>query len=151
MGHTHTGAPTTTLLRTDSGYISALQFCRASKHSKPLVRAAVMLVLTLGFIAAAAAAVAVLARNPRTPPAGYHDAKGIEVVVQPGDTLWSIARSASNGSIDHRGAVDLIRRANGLESIIIRPGQTLVIPPQVARDRGPRRLQDARIAAGSYQ
>ena len=49
------------------------------------------------------------------------------VVVQPGDTLWSIA-SAHYPSDDVRIRVDDIERANGLQSPVIEVGQTLQLP-----------------------
>jgi LysM repeat protein len=49
------------------------------------------------------------------------------VVVQPGDTLWSIA-SARYPSDDVRVRVDDIERANGLRSPVIEVGQTLQLP-----------------------
>jgi LysM repeat protein len=48
-------------------------------------------------------------------------------VVQPGDTLWSIA-SAHYPSDDVRVRVDDIERANGLHSPVIEVGQTLQLP-----------------------
>jgi hypothetical protein len=55
------------------------------------------------------------------------DASGPErlYVVQPYDTLWSIA---SNGSSDPREGVWEIRERNGLEGTTIVPGQVLVLP-----------------------
>ena len=46
--------------------------------------------------------------------------------VKPGDTLWSIAERTSGG--DPREAVWKIRERNDLESALIVPGQTLVLP-----------------------
>jgi LysM domain-containing protein len=47
-------------------------------------------------------------------------------VVQPADTLWSIAAARYSG--DPRDAIWRIRERNGLEGTIIRPGQRLVLP-----------------------
>jgi LysM repeat protein len=47
-------------------------------------------------------------------------------VVQPGDTLWSIAAHTSPG--DTRVGVWGIERRNGLASATIVPGQRLVVP-----------------------
>lgn len=44
-----------------------------------------------------------------------------------GDTLWEIASRYANGG-DVRKAVSAIRRANGLETATVHPGQELVIP-----------------------
>lgn len=49
------------------------------------------------------------------------------VVVQPGDTLWSIA-SAVEGGGDVRGVIDAIQALNGLRGAELVPGQTLVLP-----------------------
>jgi len=50
-----------------------------------------------------------------------------EVVVQPGDTVWSIA-SAHYPADDVRVRVDDIERLNGLRSPHIEAGQTLRLP-----------------------
>jgi LysM repeat protein len=47
-------------------------------------------------------------------------------VVQPYDTLWSIAASHYAG--DPRGGVYRIERRNRLASSLIRPGERLVLP-----------------------
>ena len=47
-------------------------------------------------------------------------------VVQPADTLWSIASSHYGG--DPRAAIWLIQRRNGLEKTVLVPGQRLVLP-----------------------
>jgi nucleoid-associated protein YgaU len=49
------------------------------------------------------------------------------VVVEPGDTLWSIATSV-HGDRDVRAVVDEIQELNGLESAELVPGQTLQLP-----------------------
>jgi nucleoid-associated protein YgaU len=49
------------------------------------------------------------------------------VVVQPGDTLWSIA-SEHYPADDVRARVDDIEQANGLRSPAIQMGQTLRLP-----------------------
>jgi LysM repeat protein len=49
------------------------------------------------------------------------------VVVQPGDTLWSIAISL-DGDGDVRAVVDEIQRLNGLNSAQLVPGQTILLP-----------------------
>jgi nucleoid-associated protein YgaU len=49
------------------------------------------------------------------------------VVVQPGDTLWSIARDAA-GTDDVRQVVDQILDRNGLQSTVLVPGQVLELP-----------------------
>ena len=49
------------------------------------------------------------------------------VVVQPGDTLWSIA-TAHYPADDVRARVDDIERLNGLQSPLIEVGETLHLP-----------------------
>jgi nucleoid-associated protein YgaU len=49
------------------------------------------------------------------------------VVVQSGDTLWSIA-TALDGEGDVRARIDEIQRLNGLESADLVPGQVLQLP-----------------------
>jgi nucleoid-associated protein YgaU len=52
---------------------------------------------------------------------------GASVVVQPGDTLWTIA-SARYPSDDTRARVDEIERLNNLSSPLIEAGETLRLP-----------------------
>jgi len=49
------------------------------------------------------------------------------VVVQPGDTVWSIAEAAADGA-DPRALVDAIATRNGIDAGAVVPGQSLVIP-----------------------
>jgi len=49
------------------------------------------------------------------------------VVVQPGDTLWSIA-AQYYPSDDVRARIDGIERANGLQSPVIEAGEILKLP-----------------------
>ncbi len=49
-------------------------------------------------------------------------------VVQPGDTLWSIAKAHGSPQHDIRAIVYRIQKLNDLESPIIRPGQCLLLP-----------------------
>jgi nucleoid-associated protein YgaU len=49
------------------------------------------------------------------------------VVVQEGDTVWSIARSVAGGK-DVRAVVDRIQELNGLNGATLRPGQVLRLP-----------------------
>ena len=76
--------------------------------------------LVLGAVAAAILGLAVVAHGGTTPT--Y-----TEVVVQPGDTLWSIA-TEHYPSDDVRARVDSIEEANGLQSPRIFVGQTLRLP-----------------------
>jgi nucleoid-associated protein YgaU len=49
------------------------------------------------------------------------------VVVQPGDTLWSIAADVA-GTGDVREVVDRIQELNGLQDAVLMPGQVLELP-----------------------
>ncbi|HEU5269531.1 MAG TPA: LysM peptidoglycan-binding domain-containing protein [Jatrophihabitans sp.] len=63
------------------------------------------------------------APSPRSAPA---IPAGSTVVVQPGDTLWSIAQRAEPNS-DPRLVVEQLRKANHLTSVTLSPGQTLKV------------------------
>lgn len=52
----------------------------------------------------------------------------ILIHVQPGDTLWSIARSNSYGNKNTRSLVHEIKKYNNLKSSTIYVGDELVIP-----------------------
>ncbi|HHW54327.1 MAG: LysM peptidoglycan-binding domain-containing protein [bacterium] len=52
----------------------------------------------------------------------------VVVVVKPGDTLWSIAREHMGQEGDPRRLIYEIGRLNGLQSSLIYPGQTLLLP-----------------------
>jgi LysM domain len=58
---------------------------------------------------------------------GLHLAGVSSVVVEPGDTLWSIAASVADGD-DVRAVVDRIQELNGLEGSAVVPGQVLRLP-----------------------
>jgi hypothetical protein len=51
------------------------------------------------------------------------------VVVQPGDTLWSIAARYAPGP-DPFGTIERIRQVNGLDGYTVHAGQRLVLPPR---------------------
>lgn len=48
--------------------------------------------------------------------------------VQTGDTLWQIAGSEYDDSVDLRAVVYEIRAANGLDGALLQPGQQLTLP-----------------------
>lgn len=52
----------------------------------------------------------------------------LAVYVQPGDTLWDIARTNNPGGRDLRRLVRDIRLINGLDSAVIQAGDRLEIP-----------------------
>ena len=54
----------------------------------------------------------------------------VHVVVQPGDTLWTLARQHGPRGADPRRVVSRMERANGLEGALIHPGQVLLVPKE---------------------
>jgi nucleoid-associated protein YgaU len=58
---------------------------------------------------------------------GLHLAGVSSVVVEPGDTLWSIAAAVADGE-DVRVVVDRIQELNGLHGSDVVPGQVLELP-----------------------
>ncbi len=50
------------------------------------------------------------------------------VIVERGDTLWSIAKKFANPEQDVRNMIHIIRRVNKLDSAVIHPGDQLLIP-----------------------
>jgi hypothetical protein len=58
---------------------------------------------------------------------GLHLAGVSSVVVEPGDTLWSIATSVADGE-DVRAVIDRIQELNRLEGSGLVPGQVLQLP-----------------------
>ena len=78
----------------------------------------VRIVLTTFVITALAWAVLVRTSDGAGPPHAY--------VVQPGDSLWSIAAEQYAG--DPREGVWKLQKQNGLAGATIRPGQRLFLP-----------------------
>lgn len=90
----------------------------------PRVRWAALWLLCAGVLAVTVLAWLVLAA-PASQASGTH--QPTVVVVQPDDTLWSIASRHLPGR-DPYQAVDEIRRLNGLSDHVIHPGQQLLVP-----------------------
>jgi LysM repeat protein len=88
---------------------------RSARHMRPVGRLVAVLVLAL----CVSLGLAVAAHGSST--------ADTTVVVQPGDTLWSIA-SQRYPSDDVRARVEDIERANGLSSPQIDAGETLRLP-----------------------
>jgi LysM repeat protein len=78
----------------------------------------VRIVLTTFVITVLAWAVLVRASDGAGPPRAY--------VVEPGDSLWSIAAEQYAG--DPREGVWKLQKQNGLAGVTIRPGQRLYLP-----------------------
>lgn len=57
-------------------------------------------------------------------------ARTVLVTVQPGDTIWGIARRISGENADLRRVVHEIAELNNLDSGLIRPGQGILVPAQ---------------------
>lgn len=51
-----------------------------------------------------------------------------QVVVQPGDTLWAIAKQYGPPNEDTRSVIYRIKQANRLDGSLIRPGEVLLVP-----------------------
>lgn len=91
---------------------------------KSPIRAAVLLTtVALGVVLLLANAVFASDGASGGDPAGW-----VEHQVVAGDTLWDIAAGHTEAGGDVRRTVYDIRRANGLESAAIVPGQVLQIP-----------------------
>lgn len=90
---------------------------RARRLITAVVAAAVLIALALGARSLVRSVEAPVI--PRSAPS--------VVVVRPGDTLWSIARSLAPGR-DVRAVVAALRTHDHLRSSVIRPGQRLVVP-----------------------
>ena len=92
---------------------------RAARAGGPAVGRRVLVVA--GTLVLASVGLAVAARGGAPP------ANTTVVVVQPGDTLWSIATAQYPGD-DVRVRIEDIEQANGLSGPTIEVGQTLKLP-----------------------
>jgi LysM repeat protein len=79
--------------------------------------------IALALLLAAVAVLLVAQASQAAAPAG----PAATVVVRPGDTLWSIAARYAPGR-DPFGAIDEIRRLNGISDYTVHPGQRLTLP-----------------------
>jgi hypothetical protein len=109
-----------------AGGLRRLQLSRAPAKPKPrlrltrrgrLVLVALFLVLVGG--AAALLSPASQAADPAAPPQ--------LAVVQPGDTLWSVAARYRPSTVPF-AVIDEIRRLNHLDGYIVYAGQELILP-----------------------
>ncbi len=103
---------------------------RLTRRGRVVARAAsVLAVLAAAAVAWASAAGGVQAsgRNGGGGPAPGGHRGMVEVVVRPGQTLWSIAATAEPEA-DTRVVVQEIMTGNALSSPLIMPGQTLWVP-----------------------
>lgn len=104
------------------GVVDAPVPVRLTRRGRRVV-AGLVLVGGLGFAALVGPA---LLGDP-SPGPGLALAGESSVVVQPGDTLWSIAGDLAPDE-DPRGVVDALQAANGLEGAELVPGQVLLVP-----------------------
>lgn len=79
---------------------------------------------TIGILLAVLALVIVI--GLRSAPPSQGSSPTVVYVVEPGDTLWSIAERTYDG--DPRKAVFDVREANGLADARLEVGQVLVLP-----------------------
>jgi hypothetical protein len=107
--------------------------CRPAPFVTPAVRRRRQLVATgVGLVLLIAAARAAVALGgsplavPERPPAAASNDGVVTHVVEPGDTLWSIATELAPGD-DPRPVVDALVRAHGIGPLI--PGETITWHP----------------------
>jgi hypothetical protein len=82
-----------------------------------------------GLLIGIVASVIVWGVSETAPPAQSAEPEQYVVVtVQPGDTLWSIARRVSEGKADLRVLTHRIQKLNSLDSAMLLPGQSLTVP-----------------------
>ncbi|MGY1738160.1 LysM peptidoglycan-binding domain-containing protein [Geodermatophilus sp. SYSU D00684] len=71
---------------------------------------------------------AAVGREFLAPHDGLRLAGGSSVVVESGDTVWSIAAEVAGADQDVRAVVDAIEALNDLEGAVVVPGQVLRVP-----------------------
>jgi nucleoid-associated protein YgaU len=71
---------------------------------------------------------AVLGREVLAPDSGLRLAGESSVVVEPGDTVWSIAGEVAGPGEDVRTVVHAIVELNGLDDAVVVSGQVLELP-----------------------
>ncbi|HPJ23012.1 MAG TPA: LysM peptidoglycan-binding domain-containing protein [Clostridia bacterium] len=59
---------------------------------------------------------------------GYSEPVNVEIVVEPGDTLWDIVCEYYGNNVDVRRTVAEVKRNNSLTSSELRIGQVLLLP-----------------------
>jgi hypothetical protein len=92
-------------------------------------RGRVLLTIALLVVVSALAVVGALRATaaPSTPPVGW-----VEVIVQPGDSLWGIASTAQDAGTDPRAIMADIRSVNGLASAHLAAGERIWVPGPAA-------------------
>ena len=54
----------------------------------------------------------------------------VQVVIAPGDTLWSLAQEVAQPGEDLRDVVRAIQRLNGMETVDLRAGDVVLVPDE---------------------
>ena len=103
---------------------------RRSRRRRRVLGASTLLHVSLaGLLIGIVASVIVWGLSETAPYAQSAEPEQYTVVtVQPGDTLWSIARRVSGGKSDLRVLTHHIQKLNSLDSAMILPGQSLTVP-----------------------
>ncbi|HST98101.1 MAG TPA: LysM peptidoglycan-binding domain-containing protein [Geodermatophilus sp.] len=101
---------------------------RAAVPQLRLTRRGRRLVLALAFVGAVALGSLVAPLVEGAGDGGLQLAGERSVVVEPGDTVWSIAGEAAGADQDVRTVVDAIEELNDLEGSALVPGQVLELP-----------------------
>lgn len=105
--------------------MQAIEFTGMGSRSRLAATVGYVVVIVLITAASIAFAMNRISDSGERPVGAYR-----EIVVQPGDTLWDLARSISPEGADLRRAVFEIRTLNGLTDAEIRPGQRLLLPAE---------------------
>jgi LysM repeat protein len=119
---------------------------RSGGHTRREAQGAVTLEM-LGAVLSLALLIAAIAHAGATATPRMH-VTSVTIVVQRGDTLWSIARRCAVPGDTIPEKVAAIRAANGLRSASLSPGQSLSIPV-IGDDAGRDRVAEAsELASG---
>jgi hypothetical protein len=92
-----------------------------------LTRRGQLVLIALSAVVALAVAGLLISRTGGTATERPEPVGQRSIVVQPGQTLWSIAKDVAPGR-DIREVIYEIRRINGLDNAMVRSGQTLELP-----------------------
>jgi LysM repeat protein len=96
---------------------------RLTRRGRRLARTAIVLLAVLAALLLSVAS----RQTPVQAGTGPATSATTTVVVQPGQTLWTVARSLSPDA-DARETVARIQELNGLTGSSVRPGQSLIVP-----------------------
>ncbi|WP_168735865.1 LysM peptidoglycan-binding domain-containing protein [Cohnella fermenti] len=116
--------------RTHNGYLSSRESTSSGgwKLLRTLVVAAAFLILFAGF--------SFMRSFADEPVSSVPSAGETVVIVDTGDTLWSIAAEVKAGGMDTREAVYSIMERNGYHSASLSSGDRLIIPVEVLGEPG---------------